>query len=251
MRSSSGTGGFTLIEILVTIAVIAVLLSLSAPALHKIRARAMAAATLSNVRQSAQVLTAYTADWRGSFPAFLDPRADSWKLEIKAQGITMDIDRYFLAGMLWHLALADMYYDGRTDSESVYSAEQLSRDGPGGMPFMLPCAFFAEPLFWNQRTRTGPGQYRGTRQDQVVYPSDKSLLICADPLMVRDGDPRETLSIRHVPMAAVDGSAADHAEDNFAPGVSSGEGVFDQSVHVFDLFVGLHTVEGVRGRDIR
>lgn len=243
--------GFTILELIVTISVIAMLIGFSAPLLGAARSRAMQAATLSNLRQCGQVLGVYSADWRGSFPAFLDPSRSRWTIEVLSQGVSFEIEKYFLAGMLWNVALADAYFDGRPTHEVFYPAEQVSRDGPGGTPFVLPCAYFADPAFWRLETRTGREQYRATFHHQVTYPSQKLLLVGIHAMLLEDGPARVSGRMAMVPSARVDGSAGQALEADHEPGCATGDGVSDQSIHFFDVFVGLHTVGGVRGRDVR
>jgi prepilin-type N-terminal cleavage/methylation domain-containing protein/prepilin-type processing-associated H-X9-DG protein len=60
--------GFTLVELLVVIGIIALLISILLPALNKARDAANTTACLSNQRQLALMLHMYTTENRGSFP---------------------------------------------------------------------------------------------------------------------------------------------------------------------------------------
>ena len=64
---------FTLIESLVTVAVIGVLVSLVMVGVASARSRARAAASLSNLRTHAQVMSAYAGDWKDCWPLFTEP----------------------------------------------------------------------------------------------------------------------------------------------------------------------------------
>lgn len=61
---------FTLLELLVVIAVVALLIGLLLPALGKARDTAKAAVCQSNARQMAIALTAYTSDYRGRYVTY-------------------------------------------------------------------------------------------------------------------------------------------------------------------------------------
>jgi prepilin-type N-terminal cleavage/methylation domain-containing protein/prepilin-type processing-associated H-X9-DG protein len=64
-----GSGGFTLVELLVVIAIIAVLIAVLLPALAKARDAANRVACLSNLRQLTTILIEYTQENQGYFPA--------------------------------------------------------------------------------------------------------------------------------------------------------------------------------------
>ena len=60
--------GFTLVELLVVIGIIAVLVSLLLPALNKAREAAMRASCLSNLKQIATLLNMYATEYKGVVP---------------------------------------------------------------------------------------------------------------------------------------------------------------------------------------
>jgi len=67
LDAGSGRKGFTLLELLVVIAMITVLISLLLPAISSARDRAKGSACMSNLRQLGVALSLYTAD-HGAFP---------------------------------------------------------------------------------------------------------------------------------------------------------------------------------------
>jgi prepilin-type N-terminal cleavage/methylation domain-containing protein/prepilin-type processing-associated H-X9-DG protein len=68
MHVPCGRGGFTLVELLVVIAVMALLAAMLFPILASARERARETTCLSNLRQIAQAQLLYLQDWDGRFP---------------------------------------------------------------------------------------------------------------------------------------------------------------------------------------
>ena len=67
----SGRNAFTLLELLVVVAVILVLVALLLPALHRAKAHGQATACMNNLRQLGMASMAYSAD-AGRFPSILE-----------------------------------------------------------------------------------------------------------------------------------------------------------------------------------
>ncbi len=84
LRGVLNRGGFTLLELLVVIAVIALLASMLLPALHKARGKAKQIKCMSNLKQLGQAYMMYANDNDDWFPACRGPsgNASSWVCQI-------------------------------------------------------------------------------------------------------------------------------------------------------------------------
>lgn len=98
--------GFTLVELLVVVAIIAVLAGMAFPVLSHSRSRAYRAQCLSNTRQIGVAFSAYTDDWEGAFPAAWNewntPRyADSGPYPMHSPGVVETLAPYGATPELW------------------------------------------------------------------------------------------------------------------------------------------------------
>jgi prepilin-type N-terminal cleavage/methylation domain-containing protein len=247
---------FTLIEVLVSVAIIAILISLATPQLASTRALARRAVSLNNMRMHTTVFSIYTNDYKDTWPSYTD-RTSEWTAIPRLDWPAADV-RYFWANALWNYVLADGYYNGDPYLSSFFSPGfPYGYNDPilrrGATTYVYSCTFLADPLFWSPYTRVGPSQWRSTRVDEVAFAS-KKILLTSDYVA-----PRPTNHLDSIPIATgstpwelsfADGSARALLAGAIRPGYVKGDGLWTAPVHQGDSLPGGHTVDGLRGRDV-
>ncbi len=240
--------GFTIVELLVVIAVVALLLAIVLPLLAGARRKARETKAIANMQSHAQVVGVYLAEFTDRFPCVTDPSKDISELPIGEHG-TLDVP-YFLASQAWNLALGPRYYSG-ADDQSFYSPFATDRSY-GFSSYMLACTLLADPAYWNRATRTGRSQFRGTKASEVAFPTKKSVLVAELSVAgswVRTDDDPESGVFRALGFA--DGHTARATLVGITEQYYNGDGVGDFSAHNWPFAPGLHGLDGVRGLDIR
>ena len=242
---------FTLIELMVTVLVIAILVGISIPAMSFVRNRAKEAVSFSNLRTHAQAITAYTTDNSDSFPYFTVPGE---LVEIDNPPILVAHLQYFDMHRVWHLGLAWDYYSLNHTAE-IFRSPRTREPGDLDLVFadyFYPCAFIARPEYWTAEGRMeGTSQWVGTSTHQVRYSSAKAVMVESRPYLDEVRVPADVLRTS-LPMAFVDGSAEALGVQSRIYGYEKGDGYINSqygAVHYINFLDGLHTVRGVEGRD--
>lgn len=234
---------FTLIEVLVGIAVVAALTAILLPAVGSARRAAADTASLVNLRSHAQVVTMYSGDYRDYAPFFADPHATF--SVVRGGGVTITFE-YFSSSEVWMYALTDQYYElGLRDGLGIFA-----RAGPETIAYQYSPTFIARPQFWNVNTRAA-GQLGPTRLPNVRSPSAKAVYLEWDiarglPIWVREEPNRRA----NWGFGFVDGSARRHEASELVKPYPRGEGTGNGARFSYGI-VGMHTVDGILGRDVR
>ena len=246
----SGARGFTLIETLVTALLVGIVIAILLPAIASMRASARSAGSLSNLRQNGVVLASYSNDAKGAFLYYSDPVSGFTTLRISGQSVDLP---YFWAGELWHYPLAN--YCGLSPSAEVFFPPSWrtapNADNPWLTPYIFPCKFTAEPMYWNPRTRRGGrSQLRGTNAAQVTHPAHNIMLMSWWPVSERLVNAEQRQPGINTEACFCDGSAALVAISDITDGYPTGDGdCVPDITHSTEWPVGLHTIDGVSGRD--
>ncbi len=242
-RGNCNISGFTLIETLVSIGIIAVLVAILVPGVASVRNSAIDAASLANLRTHAQIVSVYAVDHNDRAPYFADP--DATFSVVRAHGRTI-VFEYFGSSEIWPYALVDQYYQfGLDDGMGIFA-----RPGPEVPVYQYSPTMITRPQFWNDRTRS-VGQLRAVRLSETRYPSAKAVFLEWDP---QRGLPIWTMEHMHRnerwAFALVDGSARRFDRAAMVRPYPRGEGTSHGARFNFGI-VGMHTVDGILGRDVQ
>ncbi|MBL0927370.1 MAG: type II secretion system protein [Phycisphaerales bacterium] len=233
--------GFTLVELLVVIAVVAIWAAVSFPAISRVRDRVAVATRLSTQRQMLAAIQMYGTDHRQQFPYPVRPR-DPWSPTIiRGLVIPPNGSMYFSTiTFAWINLVAPDYAEVRV--EPWTSDGEFKGVNPDlGLPawyinssFMLSGATGAAPRFFEGPWTEETDDLRPTRVTEVASPSQKILLV--SPVSRAGRYAGWTVGL-------VDGSARERE-----PGIGT-----DRTVsRPFGLapIEGIATPGGLRGRDI-
>jgi len=178
--------GFTLVELLVVIGIIAVLVSVLMPSLGRAREAANQAKCLSNLRQLGVAFVMYANESNGKFPfaARYDiPRAEDfiWWQEQPYLGRTMLFFRQSAIGR--YLALShQLSKDHFICPSDDVQQRPAHGTGGGGYRFSYTMNYLMSDSPYDQ-----VGGYKAPRAGSIRNASEKILLVEEDPLTVTDG----------------------------------------------------------------
>lgn len=136
IRQVNVSRGFTLVELLVVIGIIAVLISILLPTLGNARRAAQTVGCLANMRSVGQAMIAYTTQYQGYLPG--SPYTTGRQFAIKEMNYNYTVDGDTLGLFDWMSPIASMNKMsvdwGTTEQAHINRLKQFAEDGP----FMCP-----------------------------------------------------------------------------------------------------------------
>lgn len=182
-RSARLAGGFTLVELLIVIVLIALLVSLALPALGRARAAAREHAATQTIRQLNASLALYTHDYAELYPFFATPGKPFGPIEFR--GFNVGGQYFQTQRWYWASAVVPDYFSPRTAIEPVEYAENL-KDMRGYPEWIVASLYhvtstmFAHPEFWrgdrNAVSLDDLRHLRPTRAAMVRFPAQKGIM---------------------------------------------------------------------------
>lgn len=246
---ASGARGFSLVETLVVISVVAIMTAIVLPALSHARRSGRVSTTLSTVRQHSGVFLMYSQDFSEQFPYFTRPEPGPSTTLIDPSGLERVVD-YFGARYAWPTALTARYYNGAESRSGVFVSPFRTELQRPSWDYLYPCVFLADPTYWRPETRMFPPmQFRSTRQSDISFPSAK--------VLISDECYWETTQNTPSPFAAagcVDGHAERVSAQRIPRPYVLGEGTGNPNTSPYGYHAGsndvfMHTIGGVSERD--
>lgn len=220
-----GRRGFTLIETLVTIAIIIVMLAIALPLLGRARASARETRCLAAIRGAHQLVMAYSNDARelpphGEYqPGTLSAGMPAVQIAFPEVGI-LEVS-YFNQPSIWATIVAYWQKDaiaGATCPSSPGRMQSIEPPRDGMLhtgivtSYYLSAAFYAAPSYWSDAPSSSDSVLGPQRLSDVRFASDKSLLYEHMVFHIRSEATRPTSpECDRSPVVFVDGHAASHA----------------------------------------
>ncbi len=177
--------GLTMIEVLISISVLALLIGLLAPSLGQARDRSAMIRSLSTHRQLLASIALYTKDNNDALPFLGHDRALGQNGLVDVHGFPLGNNYFTMQAWHWASLIVPTYFSPREAIELPGQQEYLG--DVLGWPshvvrtrFWMTYTAYAAPELWSEQRRSFAERrrlMRGMRLGEVMFPSQKGLLL--------------------------------------------------------------------------
>ena len=241
-------GAFTLVELLVTISIIAVLLAIAIPTLSNTRSVARQAQSLANLRSIGVTLELYAAEHNSQYPFY--QAGDPMRLSSRQStpgGLSMSphwhIDKMWPVLMHntapWDEHLLSWYSPGREHIGPPNTIPLIVGFGPGPVSYHYSNSFTASPRVWNGDNNATENDIGPVNITAVAHPSAKVIMFDYDRAYIT----RQVAARDPRPLLSADGSASTRLDSDAAQPVPNPLNAPEYPRRYHD------TPNGVLGRD--
>lgn len=192
---------FTLVEVLVTVGIAAILVALLLPAFAGARAAGRESVSLSNLRQAAVAVDAYTRAYREAYPwapagtNFRVSPPDAGPINFVQPGDYWALRWYWTALMHdvapWEENFRTWIGPGAPPSSADGPWARVPYPGHGVPSYQMSDTFFARPELWAPGTAETPELYRPVFTHDVLAPASKVLLFDWEMAHARSQEPAD------------------------------------------------------------
>ncbi|MDF3131091.1 type II secretion system protein [Kiritimatiellaeota bacterium B1221] len=188
-KPSVNQSGFTLIEMLVVIAIIALLITMISAATGKALEKSRRTACASNLHGLAQGLLVYAMDHNGYFPKYRpDSNAWPWAGEWATEDYSTFYENY-IGDKRTYYCPSDLRI--RPLSEGGRGAPYFPEKNPGDWRRNTSYNYFGGMSAWNNEARDHTGNKRGGYQNLSDIPNASSSTLIADIMMLGKSIPSD------------------------------------------------------------
>ncbi|MGI9014182.1 MAG: prepilin-type N-terminal cleavage/methylation domain-containing protein [Phycisphaerales bacterium] len=249
-RESSWALGFTLLELLVVVALVALIIALLLPAVSAMRNLSLRTQTLSAMRQLVQAVSLYSFDFDGSFPYYGVPGDPAAPLTFNGSRRPTSIPLHLVHHSEYWASGVRPYLSGAPQTSMGPAVRPLAEeiDGLYFSPFRMSMTCFTDAEFWQDSQRGFRTiQIVGNKQQRIRWPARKVVLSAPD-LHAAQASERSVKELETWFAAMADGSVT-HTQwlgpdRNVIPS-------FIPSVVTYPYWFGSATTDGIDGVDIR
>lgn len=219
--------GYSLIELLVAVGVIGVLLSISAPALRRVRCSAGETRSMANLSQIGVSLDMFLALNAQEYPCMKDGVFYPWNAP-GAIGSVMQRDARWITAHQWFCVMRDVAPWREHLETWVSPGVDVGQGGEGGSfvpSYRYSHSFLASPRLWDSEARlaVAPSDARAylsvPRATHVAFPSAKVAMYDHEVAFLRLRDRHLGLPDASTPMLFADNHAASRRARDAAPPV--------------------------------